>query len=70
MEIINILTETGRLYVTHLSYNPNNFSTDMSSMIMIEATFDWHWALTAGENVTRSTLQNKLFEIRAQVLIE
>jgi len=26
--------------------------------------------LTAGENVTRSTLQNKLFEIRAQVLIE
>jgi len=33
MEIINILTETGRLYVTHLSYNPNNFSTDMSSMI-------------------------------------
>jgi len=37
---------------------------------LIEAMFDWHWVLTAGENVTSSTLQNKLFEIRAQVLIK
>ena len=40
------------------------------NICLIEAMFDWHWALSTGENVTSSTLQNKLFEIRAQVLIK
>ena len=36
-----------------------------------EAVFDWHLALTAGEMPQlSSSLQNKLFEIRAQVLIK
>jgi len=38
--------------------------------VLIEVMFDWHGALTAGKNVPSSMLVNKLFEIRAQVLIK
>jgi len=69
-----LIKQNGMLdvWMTYFSWNIYYSFTDMSAMgyLFDWTIYNWHWVLTTGEKVKKSTLQNKLFEIRAQVLIK